>query len=75
MTEPIDEITIVRLKEQLENELINYKRVSRELRVIENTINHLRQMICDICRHNWTIDSSSYNEHTEFVCNNCGLTK
>ncbi len=72
MTEPSN---TQQLKKQLEGELIKYEDIKRELRISENTINHLRQMICDICIHSWAIDGRSYNEHTEFICNKCGLIR
>jgi hypothetical protein len=76
MTEQTDQSTnILKLKQKLEQELVNYNTVKMELRTIQNTINHLQQMICDICTHNWTIDSSSYNEHTEFTCTICEMTR
>lgn len=72
MTERYISQNIEHLKKQLEAEQSALESFKRQVKNSENTINHLKEMIYDICEHEWVIDSSIYNEHTEYICTKCG---
>ena len=64
---------ITQLKGLLIAEENHLEDIKSQLKDTENAINHIKQMIYNICEHKWVIDSSSYNEHPEYVCTDCGL--
>lgn len=72
MTEHYIGQNIEHLKKQLEAEQVSLESFKRQVKCSENAINHLKNMIYKICVHNFVVDSSNYNEQTEFVCTNCG---
>ena len=72
MTEKYISQNIEHLKKQLEAEQASLDSFKRQVKNSENTINHLKEMIYNICEHEFVIDSSSYNEHTEYICTKCG---
>jgi hypothetical protein len=72
MTEKYISQNIEHLKKQLEAEQNSLDNFKTQVKNSENTINHLKRLIYDICNHEWVIDSTSYNEHTEYVCTKCG---
>jgi hypothetical protein len=72
MTEKYISQNIEHLKKQLEAEQSSLESFKRQVKNSENTINHLKEMIYKICEHDFVVDASSYNEHTEFMCRNCG---
>lgn len=71
MTDRYNSNNIEHLKKQLVAEQEHLECVKKQLKNSENTINYLRQMIYNSCEHEWVVDSSSYNEHTEYICNKC----
>jgi septation ring formation regulator EzrA len=72
MTEKYISQNIEHLKKQLEAEQASLDSFKRQVKNSENTINHLKEMIYNICEHEFVVDLSIYNEHTEFICRNCG---
>ncbi len=72
MTEKYISQNIEHLKKQLEAEQASLECFKRQVKNSENTINHLKEMIYKICDHEMVVDSSNYNEHTEFICTKCG---
>ena len=49
--------------------------LQNQLKIQESVINSLKQKIYNTCEHKWIIDSSSTNEHTEYICAECNFTK
>lgn len=72
MTEKYISQNIEHLTKQLEAEQASLESFKRQVKNSENTINHLKEMIYKICEHQWVVDSSNYNEPTEFYCSKCG---
>jgi hypothetical protein len=72
MTEQYISQNLNHLKKQLEAEITHLEYIKRQMKNSENTINHLKSLIYNICEHNWIVDSSCYNEQTEFICSKCG---
>ena len=72
MTERYISQNIEHLKKQLDAEQVSLDSFKRQVKNSENTINHLKEMIYNICQHEWIIDSTSYSEQTEHICTKCG---
>jgi uncharacterized membrane protein affecting hemolysin expression len=75
MTEKYISQNLEHLKNQLAAEEVNLAYIKKQMTQSENVINHLKELIYNICNHEFVIDSSSYSEHTEFICNKCGYNK
>ncbi len=73
MTDRHNSNNIEHLKKQLAAEQSHLYLVKKQLKNSENTINYIKQMIYNICDHEWVVDSSSYNEHPEYICKKCDL--
>jgi hypothetical protein len=73
MTEKYISQNLEHLKNQLAAEEVNLAYIKKQMTQSENVINHLKELIYNICNHALVIDSSSYNEHTEYVCTKCGF--
>ncbi len=63
---------IEHLKNQLAAEQTQLEYIKRQMKNSENIINHLKSLIYNNCDHTWVVDSSCYNEQTEFICSKCG---
>jgi hypothetical protein len=74
MTDRHNSNNVEHLKKQLVAEQEHLDIVKKQLKNSENTINYLKQMIYNSCNHEWVVDSSNYNEHTEYICKNCNFS-
>ena len=66
----IDELIIMRTK--INEQIQNYKIM---LNHYDNLIDTVNKEIYIKCKHEWTIDRSNSNEHTEYICSLCNLSK
>jgi hypothetical protein len=74
MTDRHNSNNIEHLKKQLAAEQCHLECVKKQLKNSETTINYIKQMIYNSCDHEWVVDSSNYNEHTEYICKKCDLS-
>ena len=70
-----NEEIVVELMEEKMKKLNEKLSILKEVKNIEDKINQLDKMIYSICKHVWTIDRSSYGEHTEYYCKKCNCYK
>ncbi len=63
------------LVEALDKEFIKYNSAKDVLKNIEANIITLKKLIYESCIHKWEVDAGYYNEHTEYICRDCGMSK
>jgi hypothetical protein len=63
---------LINLKKQINELMNNYKLIINNYDTILNNIN---KNIYEKCVHNWIIDHNVQNEHTEYICSLCNLSK
>jgi hypothetical protein len=70
-----DNFQMKALLEALDKELVKYNSAKNVLKNIEGNIITLKNLIYESCIHKWEVDPGYYNEHTEYICQNCGMSK
>jgi hypothetical protein len=70
-----DNFQMKALVEALDKELVKYNCAKDVLKNIEVNIITLKNLIYESCIHRWEVDACYYNEHTEYICRDCGMSK
>lgn len=60
---------------RLEDNKIKYNELKKDLLELDSIINQLTKLIYDNCDHNWVVDHTFSDEHTNYICNRCNLTR
>ncbi len=66
---------LICLMKELEGAKVYKERLYREIKENDKKISKLENMVYSQCKHNWKIDRSSCGEHTEYICDTCGMYK
>lgn len=64
--------SMINLKKNIHKDILLYRKNIEEL---QKLIDSIDKKLINKCNHNWKMDYSHYQEHSQFTCTVCGLYK
>ena len=69
----IDDVnSMINLKNDIHNKIYL---LNKHIKKLEKLINLIDNKLTTKCNHDWIIDHTYFDEHTQYVCSVCGMYK